>query len=226
LLGAATNPSVATQLASAIPLALAACVYPPAIAVLIYYFSRESGKRLVFAYFAGAFAMTLVVGIVGILALGEAEINPRDHPTPNAALDIALGLAMLAAAVLVANRKGPRGRDAKPPSERQASTRSAVLLGVVMYAPSLFYLSAMKQVAEADPSALGAVLIALLLTVCVLLFLEVPIALYLLFPEATDDKLKVFDAWMHRAGRGLLIWGFTIGGLYMLGTGLYLLARS
>jgi hypothetical protein len=223
---ATSNPSLSTQLAAAVPLALAACVYPPAIAVLIYYLSRDSAKRLVVAYYAGAFAMTWVIGIVGILVLTGTNVNPKQHPVPSAGLDIALGVAMLGGAFVVARRKRPEPKEEKPPKQRRVGARGAVLLGVVMYTPSLFYLAAMKLVADAAPSAVAAVLSALILTLCVLLFIEIPIGLYLLFPDATDTKLKGFDAWLHRNIRTLLIWGFTVGGLYMLGTGIYRLVSS
>jgi hypothetical protein len=222
-----SDPHLLTQLASAIPLALAACVYPPAIAVLIYYLSRDPGRRLVVAYYAGAFAVTLVVGIVGVVVLGEADINPRLHPTPSAAIDVALGLAMLGAAVAVARHKPPRADDKKPRKPRSASTWGAGLLGAAMYgAPSLFYVGAIKEVADANPSLGAAVLTALLLTVCVLLFIEVPIALYLVFPVPTRAKLSAFDAWAHRNGPLLLTGGFAVASLYLLGLGLLRLVRG
>jgi hypothetical protein len=52
-----------------------------------------------------------------------------------------------------------------------------------------------------------------------LLFLEIPILFYVLFPDATNTKPKVFDSWLHRHGPKLLIWAFTIDGGYLLGTG-------
>lgn len=218
---ATSNPSLSAQLAAAIPLALAACFYPPAIAVLLYYLSRESARRLVLAYVAGAFVMTFLVGVAGILVLSGANVNPRHHPSPSAGLDVALGVVMLVAAFLVARRRRPSARKEKEPKERRPGPRGAALLGVVMYLPSLFYLSALKLVADADPSVTAAVLCALLLTVCVLAFILVPVALFLLFPERTDARLRALDAWMRRHGRTLLVWGFTIGGLYMCGTGVY-----
>jgi hypothetical protein len=222
---ATSNPHLSAQLAAAIPLALAACVYPPAIAVLLYYLGRDSPRRLVLAYFGGAFAMTLVVGIVGISVLIGTDVNPKEHPTPSAALDLALGATMLAAAFLLARHKSVP-RTEKPPKERRVGARGAVLLGIVMYTPSLFYLSAMKLVADAEPSAVATVLSALLLTLCVLLFLEIPIGLYLRFPDATHTKLAAFNAWLRRNGRTLLTWGFVIGGSYMVGRGVVELINS
>jgi hypothetical protein len=218
MIPATSNPSLSTQLAAAIPLALAACVYPPAIAILVYYLGRESPRRLVLAYYGGAFTMTLIVGIVGIAVLTGADVNPKEHPAPSAGLDIALGAAMLAAAFLLARRK-PVPRTEKPPKQRRVGAWGAVLLGIVMYTPSLFYLSAMKTVADAEPSAVATVLSALLLTLCVLLFLEIPIGLYLRFPDATHTRLSVFYDWLRGNGRTVLMWGFAIGGLYMFGRG-------
>jgi hypothetical protein len=216
---ATSNPALSTQLAQAIPFALAATVYPPAIAVLIYYLGAKSPKRLVLAYYFGAFAMTLVVGIVGISLLGDASINPKEHPNPSAGLDMVLGVLMLAAALLLARRK-PRPKDETVPKRRSGGPGGAAALGVVMYLPSLFYLSAMKEVADANPGGVAIVLSALVLTLCVLLFIEIPIILFLLFPTRTDARLKQFDGWLHREGRKLLIWGFTIGGLFLVGQGI------
>jgi len=190
-----SDPELSTQLANAVPLALAASVYPPAIAALVYYAGRQSGRRLVLAYYSGAFVVTLVVGVVGVVVLGEADINPRLHPAPSAAVDVGLGVAMLGAAAAVALRRWPRWEHTGPRTQRRASTWGAWLLGVAMYAaPSLFYVGAIKEVADANPSLLTAVMTVLLLTFCVLLFIEVPITLYLVYPLSTHDRLQAFNA--------------------------------
>ena len=223
---AASNPALSSALAEGIPLALAASVYPPAIAVLIYYLGRDSPRRLFLAFFVGAFAMTFIVGVSGMLLLTGTDVNPKGHPAPSAGLNIALGVLLISAAHAVVRRSRNRSDVQKPARQRRTSTSSAALLGVLMYAPSLFYLSAIKKVADADPSLPAALLSALILTICVLLAVEIPVGLYLLFPDATDARLKAVNSWLRRSSPTILYWGFTLGGLYMITSGVLLLVNG
>ncbi len=84
----------------------------------------------------------------------------------------------------------------------------------------------MKLVADADPSVVGAVFTARVLTICVTLFIAIPIGVYLVLPDVTDRRLKVFNAWLHRHIRTLLVWGFGIGGSYLTASGIYQLVRA
>jgi hypothetical protein len=222
---ATANPSLPGQLIAAVPLALAACVYPPALAVVAYYLSRESPRRLVFSYYAGAFVMTLSVGVAGILFLGGVNINPKHHHLPSASVDLALGAAMLVLALLIARRK-PGPPKTKAPKEHRSGGGGAVLLGVVMWTPSLFYLSAMKLISDAGPSAVEAILSAVVLTVCVLLLLELAIALFLRYPEAAVQHIQAFNGWLHRHARTILSWGFALGGAFMVAYGTVRLVRA
>ena len=104
---------------------------------------------------------------------------------------------------------------------RADTPKSAVALGLLMWTPGVTYLSAMKLVSDAAPQVAATVLSTLLLTFCVLILVEIPIVTYLLFPEATNTKLKAFDGWLHRHARTMLIWGFSIAGSFMLGYGIF-----
>jgi hypothetical protein len=208
-------------LAAAIPLALLGAISPPIFAILIYYLGRESPRRLLFAYFAGAFAMTFAVGIAGISLLRGAKVDPQHHHGPSAAVDIALGVLLLAAAFVIARRKDSGRKTDKPPKQRSSGVTGAVVLGIVTWIPGFAYLSALKSVSDAAPHPAAAVGATLLLTLLVLLFVEVPIVTYLKFPEGTHTKLKALDAWFHRHARTILTWGFAIAGAYMIGHGIY-----
>jgi hypothetical protein len=126
---------------------------------------------------------------------------------------------MLGTALFLARRSKGVQENEKPPKERKSSALGAVLLGIAMWTPSLFYLSGLKLVADASPSVTATVISALVLSFCVLLLIEVPIVLFLLFPDATNRKVAVFDAWLRHHIRRLLIWGLTIAGLFMLAYG-------
>ncbi|HSS11741.1 MAG TPA: GAP family protein [Acidimicrobiales bacterium] len=214
---ATSNPSLSTQLAAAIPLAFLACLYPPAVAVVILYLGLESPRRLVLAYLAGALAMTALAATVGILLLQGSNVTPKHHPAPSAGLQILLGVAMLVAAVMLARRKRVQK---EPKKTHEHDPRGAFLLGVVMYVPSLFYLSAIKQVADANAGFVPTLLSGLLLALIVPLLVEIPVGLYLLFPDWTSVHLKAFNEWMRRHGRTIVLVGLIVGGLYLLGTGI------
>jgi threonine/homoserine/homoserine lactone efflux protein len=214
---ATSAPSLSTQLAAAIPLTLVACLSPSAVAIVIWYLGQESPRRLVLAYLAGAWAVSAVVAIAAILLLHGTKLTPKHHPAPSAGVDMTLGLAMLVTAVVYVRRqpaeKGPK-------KARRHDPRGALLLGVVMYLPSLFYLAALKQLADADAGLLVTALSGLLLVVIVVLIVEIPVGLYLLFPDGTGRQLKAFDEWMRRHQRVIVVAGLTGAGLYLLGTGI------
>src|SRR5215469_8335397 len=95
-------PSLWTELGAAIPLAFLGAIYPAVFAVLIYYLGQDSPRRLLFAYYAGGFAITFAVGIAGVSLLRGVKLDPKHHHAPSAGVDIALGVLMLAAAFVIA----------------------------------------------------------------------------------------------------------------------------
>ena len=53
-------------LPQALPLALSAAIYPPALLVLLLLLTGEHPRRLVLAYFAGAALMVVSAGLVAL----------------------------------------------------------------------------------------------------------------------------------------------------------------
>ena len=56
-------------LSEALPLALAAAIYPPALLVLLLLLTGEHPRRLVLAYFAGAALMVVGAGLIALAVL-------------------------------------------------------------------------------------------------------------------------------------------------------------
>jgi Sap, sulfolipid-1-addressing protein len=210
---AAASPSLWTQLAAAIPLALLATLSPTSVAVIIWYLGLESPRRLVTSYLGGALLITALVALAALLLLQGTQTVPHSHPTPSATVDIVLGLVLLGTAVVVA-RHQPKAKDA--PKERRHDPRGAFALGVVMWTPSVAYLAALKLISDANAPAVSTVLASLVVIFCVLLVLEIPIGFYFFYPDRTELKLKAFHEWLHRHGRTLLAWGLAVGGVYMV----------
>jgi hypothetical protein len=221
---AAASPSLWTQLAAAIPLALLATLSPTSVAVIIWYLGLESPRKLVAAYLGGALLITAVVAVAALFILQGAQIAPHTHPTPSATVDIVLGAALLGTAVGVARHK-PKHRD-EVPKERRHDPKGAFVLGVAMWTPSLAYLAALKLISDANAPAVSTVLASLVIIFCVLLVLEVPIGFYFFYPDRTGVKLKAFHEWLHRHGRAILTWGLTAAGVYMIVHGIMVAASG
>jgi Sap-like sulfolipid-1-addressing protein len=212
ILASGSNPSLTGQLAAAIPLALVAGFSPTAVAVLIFYLGGEAPRRTLFAFLTGAAITTGLVAAAGIVILQGTGTVPRRHRSPSAALDLLLGAAMLVLAAVLA-RRPPRTR---PPKQRRRDPRGAFLLGLLLYTPSLFYLAALKQIADADARVVATAVSTLIVVALVLVSVEVPIALYLLAPDRTMRQLGALNGWMRRHSRTALVGAAAAAGVYLV----------
>ncbi|MGZ4271794.1 MAG: GAP family protein [Solirubrobacteraceae bacterium] len=197
-----------SALAQALPLALAAAFYPPAIVIVILLLTGDHPRRLVLSYLAGAVLIVVSVGVAGLFVLQGTGATEQDSKSTSAGVDIALGILLLAFAWWAWRRRlrPPAQRD-EPAQEgriKRISTRAttsvkwAVVLGIVMYLPSPFYLAAIKAIADSgdsDPSKLGAVLIC---AAAVMLFVEIPAIALVLGQEGLQAQLQRFNAWLSR----------------------------
>jgi threonine/homoserine/homoserine lactone efflux protein len=212
---AAASPSLWTQLAAAIPLALLATLSPTSVAVVIWYLGLESPRRLATAYLGGAFLITALVAVATLLLLQGTQTVPHHHPTPSGGVDIVLGMGLLATAVALARHK-PKQRANEKTKERRHDPKGAFVLGVLMWTPSLAYLAALKLVSDANAGTASTLVASLVIIACVLLVIEVPIAFYFFYPDRTRVKLEAFHEWLHRHGRTILTWGLAAGGVFMV----------
>ena len=186
-------------LSQAVPLALAAAIYPPAILVCALLLTGDRPRLLVSAYLAGAALVVVAVGLAGLVLLEGADATePQSHST-SAAIDIALGVLLLALFAWMWPRrvraaKEPdtakqEGRIAQLTGRARSSARWAFALGIVMYLPSPFYLAAIKTIADAGGSAGGRIVAVLICGMCVLLFVEVPFVALMLAPDGLEEQI-------------------------------------
>jgi hypothetical protein len=208
----------------ALGLALAAAFYPPAIVAMIAVVRGEHARTRVLAYLAGAATMTFGAGIAILLLLDGAGVVQREHPTPGAALEIALGAVSLA---LGAWLWRTRGRSA-PSSPRTGASRTERLtrrlelifvLGFLMYAPSPLYFGAIKAVADANMSGPATAATLVVLGALVLLLVEIPALLVVVAPDRATATLHGADAWLRLNAR-------TLGAAALLAGGTYLTVRG
>lgn len=215
-----------SALSEALPLALSAAFYPPAIIVLILLLASEHPRRLVYAYFAGAALIVFGVGIVFLGVLAGTDTTTQDSAPRSAGVDIALGvLLLLLSAWAWARRDRPpaepdpnaeAGKVAQWSARATASAKWAFVLGIVMYLPSPMYLAAIKAIADSGDSTSSQITAVLICGVCVMLFVEIPAIALLLRPDGLQRRLESARDWMSRNGWRLLALLAAIAGVYVL----------
>src|SRR5262249_35809172 len=142
------HPLRVTALSEALPLALAAAVYPPALLVLLLLTGGPRPRPLVGAYFIGAALITFGAGLVALALAAGTGTTVQDSRHASAGVYIALGLLLLPVAAW-AWRRGRRparepsgdggGRLAEWSQRATSSRRWALVLGIAMYLPSPLY---------------------------------------------------------------------------------------
>src|SRR3954466_10610991 len=82
-------------LSEALPLALSASIYPPALLVLILLLTGEHPRRLVFAYFAGAALIVVSAGLIALAVLKGTGATSQSSQSASGGVEIAVGLLLL-----------------------------------------------------------------------------------------------------------------------------------
>ncbi len=89
----------------ALALALAASVYPPAVAAVIALGRGSDVRPRVFAFVFAAGLVTYAVGVLILYALLELGATGSRHLTPSAAIDLALGVLLILLALRLHRRR-------------------------------------------------------------------------------------------------------------------------
>jgi Sap, sulfolipid-1-addressing protein/Penicillin amidase len=191
--------------AELLPLALAAALYPPILAMVVVILARPSPRNLLLAYVLGALLVSIAVGLGIVAALNAGNAVGGSDRTVNPTVDIAAGLgAYFVAWILLTDRdrqlRERRARrraekaDGRDPWSRRVLERDSVrltfLLGVVLNLPGASYLVALKDIAAADQSTTTQVLEIVGFNLIMFVLAEIPLVSYTLRPERAAD-----DAW-------------------------------
>jgi Sap, sulfolipid-1-addressing protein len=211
----------------ALALALAASIYPPAVAAVIALGRGSDVRPRVFAFVLAAGLVTYAVGAVILYALVELGATGSRHLTPGAWVDVALGVLLMLLAIRLRRMRPDPAAAAEPSSgpskiERYLeSRRLAFVLGIILYVlPSPIYIGAVKAVADANLSTSDE-LLSLLATVAVMLWLiELPMLMLLAVPARAASALESINLWFARNGRSLAIVASVAVGVYLIVKGL------
>jgi hypothetical protein len=211
----------------------ASCALNPVLlAIVLLTLASEHPKRMLGAYFAGAFTWSVGLGIGVVTVASDAEVFGGHSSSSRPIFDLVAGCLLLVGAFLngtgridrfkarrAAARPTPDPEQPnKPPlAERLLSGRVslAFFAGVVLNFPSVRYIAAMKEIVVAEVSKHEQVLAILLFNVLMLSPAIVPLALLSFRPEETKSTIARLDAWMRANARALLTGVLIVLGLYL-----------
>ncbi len=219
----------------AFALALAASIYPPAVAAVIALGRGTEVRSRVFMFVLAAALTTYAVGVVILFVLVDSGATGSTKWTPSATIDLVLGVALGLLAIRLW-RKGRESARVKQAAEKPAvekpkgpskieryleNRRLAFVLGVTLYVlPSPIYIGAVKAVADAKLST-SSELLGLLAVVAVMLWMvELPMLALLAFPARAVGTLESINLWFARNGRLLGVIAAAAAAVYFVIRGL------
>ncbi len=205
-----------------IALALAASIYPPAVAAVIALGRGSQVRSRVVAFVVAAVLVTYTSGVAILFVLKDVGATGL-HYTPSAAVDIALGAVLLAVARRLRRPRAPRAESAGESKleRRLQSRRLAFVLGLTLYAlPSPIYVGAVKTIADAQLSTAGQLAVLAIALGVMLWMIELPMLLLLVVPERAAAELERINAWFIQNGRRLAVLACVGAGIYLIAKGL------
>ena len=174
---------------------------------MIIFLGRPHPKRLLAFFLAGAWLVSLTIGLVAVFAMDGVELRSSTRGAVNAAVYISIGAFVLVVGGYLLGRppkpKKPK-KDEKPSMTQRVLTKDnswlVFVLGIVLNMPGVWYLIALKDIAAADQSTATVVAQVLLYNVIMFAAAEIPLLGFVFAPEATARRVQAFDAWLGRNG--------------------------
>ncbi len=215
------------MLAQAAGLALLSALSPTALLIAAVYLGSARPGLTSFFYLAGAVLMSIVMGVVVLIALRSAGLNHPDQHGPVTAFGLA--------SVSCSSRRPPSSRPASPgrPIPRSAqhglvsrmvadpAPLSAFVVGLLVFAPGVTFIAALQVIATARAGPKVTALALLLVVVINVLLVWLPITLHLVAPHSTEKRLKAFNSWLRANGRTVLTGVLVVAGGIMVSDGIY-----
>jgi hypothetical protein len=218
------------MLVEAAGLALLAALSPTALLITAVYLGSAKPRITATFYLIGAAVMSLVMGVVVLAVLRNADLSHPDEHAPRYGVRLGLGLLLLVAGVVIVRRppRSPDAADRQPGivsrMAAEPAPRSAFLVGVLVFAPGATFLAAMQVIATAQAD-LGETALAVVIVVVInVLLVWLPIIAYVIAPTWTAHYLTLFNTWLREHGRTVVVWVFFVVGAIMVGNGIYGLA--
>jgi hypothetical protein len=218
-------------IAQAAGLALLAALSPTALLVAAVYLGSARPRLTALFYLAGAVIMSTVMAVIVLVLLRTTGLQRPDQHTARYGLRLGLGLALLAAGLVVRARR--RRRKPRPAGKRPGlvsrmiaspSPASAFVVGILVFSPGVTFLAALQVIATARADVeLTATAVAVVVVINVTL-VWLPLVLFLVAPGVTQHRLAAFNGWLRANGTTIVIAVLVVAGAIMIADGIYGLA--
>lgn len=207
------------MLIEAVGLALLAALSPTAMLVSAVLLSSANPQRMVLIYLAGAIVMTAIMAVIVFAILHGGQLYQPRERQPRYALRLGLGLAMLLVGAYL-RRRGPKQPDPArknkgiiPRLISRPADKTAFIVGLLVYTPSLTFIAAIQAVATSKQSLPASIVALALVIVITVAFAWLPLMLYLLAPDGTLRLLQSLDGWLRSRGYLLTVAALLIAGI-------------
>ena len=196
--------------ADLLPLALAAALYPLLLAAAVVMLRAQRPTPSLLGYLVGGMVLSVGIGLVIVFALGASGVDQSSRGTLSPTVDLVAGGLLLvspacctpgAIARLRRRRKKPEKQKKEGESWTQrhlgnGSPRTAVLVGMALSLPSVYYLTALKDIAAANDGTAERVGLVLAFNLVAFALIEVPLVCFLVSPERTRATLTAHNDWV------------------------------
>ena len=200
---------------------------PAALVACAVYLSRERGIRLGNGLLIGGLLMSLLVGVVVLLLVRYTGLELPKNRTPRHGVRLGLGIVALALAaflpwVKVHVRRGEKAADKPSIVTRLMETAGvggAILVGVLIFLPSVQYLSGVQTIATDERGITAAVLLIVVAAFINVTLVWVLLAAYLRSPDWTQVNLTKANtkiAWVKTHSELIIRIILTIVGAYLV----------
>jgi hypothetical protein len=212
----------------AVSLALAASIYPPALAAVIALGRGVEVRLRVVLFVIAAYFTVLVTGALMLFLFDELGASRSELITPTAGLYVAGGSLLLFGATRL--RREPARASAPHTGssriDRYLQSRWLVVaLGVILYVvPSPIFAGAVKAIADTNATAGQELAYLAQMLLLMLWLIELPMLMLIAFPKHSAGALERVNAWFAAHGRRLLVFASGGLGVYLIVVGVVELA--
>lgn len=212
------------MLGQAAGFAVLSALSPLALLIAASYLASANPRKTLLIYLAGAVTATVVVGIVLLLVLHGVGLNRPHQRQPRYGLRLGLGVLLLCASVVIARRRPKPRKAGKKPGLiarmiNHPAPVAAFALGVFVFGPSGAFIAAVETIATAKASVALIVLAMAIVVAIDVMFVWLPLGLYLAAPEATTRHLTTVNAWVQARSHVITVAVLAVAGILLVADG-------
>jgi Sap-like sulfolipid-1-addressing protein len=208
-------------------LSVVAAFYPPAILIAAMYLSSVRPGKTAALFVVGGVVIVTVIGIAVLLAVRDAGLSLHSQQHTRYGLRLALGVVALVAAVVIYRRK-PKPPDPAKQKKRSLIDRlsaeprpkTAFIVGILMFGPSVTFIAAVQVVATAKASVAATIAAMAMIVVITVAFAWIPLVAHLVAPEFTRSKLRALEGWLSRHGKQVMVGALGLIGILLVAQGI------